>query len=78
MAGATKRYNPQNRVEQKPALDREDSCLRSDLSTVMNRYSIDNDLNTPDFILAKYICTCLKAYRTTKNLNEAWHNNDND
>jgi hypothetical protein len=40
----------------------DDSNLRGDLSTVLNRYSRDNGSNTPDFILAQYLANCLDAF----------------
>ena len=44
-----------------------------DLSNLINHHNIDNDLNTPDFILANYIIDCLVAYNTTNKANKHWH-----
>jgi hypothetical protein len=38
--------------------------LRSDLASVINRYSRENGSNTPDFILAQYLANCLDAFDT--------------
>ena len=36
--------------------------LESDLAALLNGYSLENDSNTPDFILAEYLIRCLDAY----------------
>jgi hypothetical protein len=33
-----------------------------ELTTLLNRYSRENQSNTPDFILASYLMRCLYAY----------------
>ena len=38
------------------------SDLRDDLASILNRYSRDNGSNTPDFILAQYLANCLDAF----------------
>jgi len=40
-------------------MDRE--ALKKDLSSVLNKHSIDNSLDTPDFILADYLIDTLLA-----------------
>lgn len=32
---------------------------------LINKYSMENDSNTPDFILAEYLSNCLKIFNTT-------------
>jgi hypothetical protein len=34
-----------------------------ELMSLLNRFSIDNDCNTPDYILMKYITDCIDAYK---------------
>ena len=36
--------------------------LRRDLSFVLNKHSIDNSLNIPDFILADYLIDCVISF----------------
>lgn len=36
--------------------------LQKELSTLLNRYGVDNRLNTPDYILADYLINCLNSY----------------
>lgn len=37
------------------------------LKELINTYSVENDSNTPDFILAQYILNCLMAFRIAVN-----------
>jgi hypothetical protein len=36
--------------------------FENELINLINRYSIENGSDTPDFILARYIMNCLNAY----------------
>lgn len=38
--------------------------FKKELEQLINRHSIDNDLNTADFILADYLNSCLYIYET--------------
>lgn len=38
-----------------------------DLEYIINRYGIDNECDTPDYILANYILQTLITYKKTKN-----------
>ena len=40
------------------------------LMDLINRYSKENDSNTPDYILAKYLISCLNAFNTAVNSRE--------
>lgn len=44
-----------------------------DLRALLNRYCVENESNTPDFILATYIQDCLDAYKRAVNHRERWH-----
>ena len=35
--------------------------FRSEIEILINKHSIETSSNTPDFILAEYLCSCLKA-----------------
>lgn len=37
-----------------------------ELRCLLNRYSMENDSNTPDWVLAKYLISCLMAYNETR------------
>lgn len=33
-----------------------------ELEILINKHSLENDSNTPDFLLAEYLCSCLDAF----------------
>ncbi|MBK9952879.1 MAG: hypothetical protein IPP10_15630 [Candidatus Competibacteraceae bacterium] len=43
-------------------MDTNKTGFKAELATLINRYSKENDSNTPDFILADYMTDCLNAY----------------
>lgn len=47
--------------------------FRKELEQVINRYSQENGCNSPDFILADYLCNCLLAFDNAVNARERWH-----
>ena len=40
------------------------NTFEKELEKLINRYSKENESNTPDFVLANYLSACLKAYNT--------------
>ena len=50
-----------------------DKDFIEELVTLINKHSIDNELNTPDFILAQYIILCLKGLKITVKKRSKWH-----
>lgn len=50
-----------------------DSDFQRDLAALLNRYSMENESNTPDFILARYLRDCLAAFNATVNLRASWY-----
>lgn len=45
----------------------ESDSFKKELADIINRYSKENASNTPDFILANYVHTCLTAYEIAVN-----------
>ena len=43
------------------------------LSSLLNRYSMENESNTPDYILARFLQDCLVAFNKTSRLRELWY-----
>ena len=43
------------------------------LATVINDCSRENDSNTPDFILARFMMDCLGAFEFASNKREVWY-----
>ncbi len=44
-----------------------------ELASVINRHSLENESNTPDFILAEYLRSCLRAFTMASRTREAWY-----
>ena len=47
--------------------------FRDELEVLINRHSIENGSNTPDFILAEYLTRCLFAFEAATNHRERWY-----
>ncbi len=43
-----------------------------ELEELINKYSVENESDTPDFILAGYIARCLDAYAYTITQRDQW------
>jgi hypothetical protein len=43
-----------------------------ELTSLLNRYSIENGSNTPDFLLANYLINCLCTFNSIVNTREEW------
>ena len=42
------------------------------LEELINKYSKENESDTPDFILAEYMADCLRAYENTIKQRDRW------
>ena len=49
------------------------SAFRDDLEHLINRHSIENGSDTPDFMLADYLVNCLAAFETAIERREKWY-----
>ena len=47
--------------------------LVQEISEAINRQSMENDSNTPDFILAEYLCDCLETLDNCSKHREKWY-----
>jgi hypothetical protein len=47
-----------------------------ELEHLINCHSIENESNTPDFILAQYLAGCLAAFTTATQQRETWYGRD--
>jgi len=47
--------------------------FQTELEGLLNKYSKDNDTNTPDFILSSFIAGILGAYKDAMDENIMWH-----
>jgi hypothetical protein len=48
--------------------------FKKDLASLLNKYSFENRSNTPDFILAEYLFSCLEAFEKASYIRETWYN----
>ena len=53
--------------------DIEGTGLRKDLAALLNRHSKENESQTPDYILADYLCSVLAAYELAVMRRDIWH-----
>jgi hypothetical protein len=44
-----------------------------ELEELINRHSLEDKSNTPDYILAQYLDSCLKVFNVAINHRECWH-----
>ncbi len=51
----------------------EKTNLEKELAGVLNGECRENDSNTPDFLLAEFIMTCLEAFELASNKREVWY-----
>lgn len=49
------------------------SRFEKELEDAINRTCMENGSNTPDFILAKYLVNCLKAFNKASKDREKWY-----
>jgi len=47
--------------------------FRKDLIYIINKYSLENDSDSPDWLLAQYIISCLGNFDSTVRGREIWH-----
>lgn len=47
--------------------------FKQDLVDLINTYSMENESNTPDFILANYMIDCLNIFESATNRREKWY-----
>ncbi len=49
------------------------SNFEKELRHLINVCSLENESDTPDFILAKYLANCLQAFELAVSQREQWH-----
>jgi hypothetical protein len=52
------------------------SEFEKELEALVNRFSMENASNTPDFILAQYLVASLAAFNTSTQQRETWYGRD--
>lgn len=49
------------------------ASLEQRIAELINEFSNENNSNTPDFVLARYLTGCLENFHTCVNMREQWH-----
>lgn len=49
------------------------ASLEQRIAELINEFSNENNSNTPDFVLARYLSGCLENFHTCVNMREQWH-----
>jgi hypothetical protein len=66
------------KVHDEPRGEDAQPTFAQELAKLLNKYSIENDSGTPDFILAEYIRVTLWAFSTAMAQREAWYGREQD
>lgn len=48
-------------------------AFKRDLTELVNRYSLENGSDTPDFVLADYLVACLDAWNLSTVQRDRWY-----
>ena len=51
-------------------------AFEDELTKLINKHSIENDSNTPDYILAEWICEQIELFRDIMYERDKWHGNN--
>lgn len=54
-------------------VDEEHNTFMGELEQLINKYSKESESNTPDFILAEYLDTCLVVYNHAIEARDEWY-----
>lgn len=47
--------------------------FRSEIKALINKHSMENSSNTPDYILADYLIRCIDNFTETTQVREEWY-----
>lgn len=50
--------------------------FKQELTALINKYSLENGSDTPDFVLAEYLVECLRIFNHTIGDREHWFHKD--
>ncbi len=50
--------------------------FEKELEQLINKHSLENGSDTPDFILAQYLCACLSNYNSTTTAKRKWYGDE--
>lgn len=47
--------------------------IKRELAELINKYNLENESNTPDYIIAEYLYNCLENYNLITKLKDKWY-----
>ena len=50
--------------------------FETELAELISRHALENASNTPDFVLAQYLCACMLAFDTATQQRETFYGRD--
>lgn len=53
-------------------MDNKYTIFEKELTSLINKHSMENGSDTPDFILSRYLTSCLKSWDQNTTLNKEW------
>ena len=74
--GETYKYSVKDEIGLMEQSSTESESFNKQLSILLNKFSLENTSNTPDFMLAEYLIDCLVAYNKISVWNYKWHSVD--
>jgi len=54
------------------------SNFQRELSALINKHSMENDSDTPDYLLAEFLIGCLNSYNRVINARDNWYGPKHD
>lgn len=54
------------------------SEFEKELAELINKHSMENPSNTPDFLLAGYLTGCMRVFAETMHSREFWYGRDKE
>lgn len=52
--------------------------FEQELTTLINKFSIENGSGTPDYVIAHYLMGCLNTFESTVGFRERWYGRPQD
>jgi len=50
--------------------------FRAELEVIINKYSMENSSDTPDWIIADYLVSCLDSFNQSVGAREKWYDRE--
>lgn len=54
-------------------MNEREEAFKRELAALVNSYNYDGEFETPDFVLAEYVVTCLRAFNLAKLQAKVFH-----